>query len=132
MLVAVQVLALQVFDDRHLRGLLVGDVADERGNLRFAGELRSFRAPRAGNQKIAAVLAGTHHDGLDDAVSLDGVGQLLQLFFRNFGARLVRIAVNLVHGQVQNGVAIGAAQGFGMKLGQNSRVINRADHTAAA
>src|SRR5438105_12619941 len=39
LLVAVQVLALQVLDDGHLRSLLVGDVADDRGNLRFAGEL---------------------------------------------------------------------------------------------
>ena len=60
----VEVLAQQVLDDGHLHGLLVGDVADERGDGGEAGLARGFPAALAGDDLVVAAGDGAHHDRL--------------------------------------------------------------------
>ena len=109
----VQVLALNVFDQRHGGGRLVGHVAHQHGHAlqpRQAGgtetplpgndlvhrarTTRGGRQPLLGLQGSQAALAlgvvqAPHQNGLHDALGLDAFGQLVQRAFVHARARLV-------------------------------------------
>jgi hypothetical protein len=59
----IQVGALQVFDDGDLHRLLVGDLAQDGRNRRFAGALRGHPAPLSGDELKAAVGQRAHQHG---------------------------------------------------------------------
>ena len=91
---AIQVLPLQVFDDSHFRGLLVGNAAHNRRNRRLPRQFRSPAAPFAENQNEASVYAGTHHHGLDHSSRANRIRQFFKRFSTEVGAGLVRILVD--------------------------------------
>src|SRR6185503_14027320 len=84
----VQVLALDVLDERQLEQLLpVGDIANHHWDLVQAGSLRRTPAPFAGDDAVRRSRA-TYEDRLNDAVRLDRVRQLLELGVIHLHARL--------------------------------------------
>ncbi len=80
----VQVLALDVLDQRHGHGGFIPHDADHRGNVVQAGHLRGAPAAFPCDDLVAHRLArllsreGTHHDGLHDALGPDRIGEVLQ------------------------------------------------------
>ncbi len=86
----IQVLALDVFDQRHLeqRSLLARrDVANDDRDAQQAGELRGAPAALAGDD-LKAIADLADDDRLDDAVRLDRLRQLLQPRIVDRAARL--------------------------------------------
>ena len=76
----VEVLALDVLDERHLQErsfLSRRDVADGDRHAQQAGELRGAPASFAGDD-LEPIAHPPHHDGLDDAVGLDRLRELLE------------------------------------------------------
>ncbi len=92
----VQVGALQIFDDGDLHRLLVGDLAQNGGNRRLAGNLRGAPAALAGDELEAAARQRTNQDRLHHSVGGDGGSQLGQLLFVHLRPRLEGVAVDLV------------------------------------
>ena len=85
----VQVLALQVLDERELQHLLVGRRADNGRRLQQADLARRAPAALPGDELILAIPL-PHDERLDDAVLADGIDQLLQLLAAELRARLER------------------------------------------
>ncbi len=74
----VEALALDVLDQRQSQGHFVGDLADHR---RDDIELRQLGRPPAtfaGNDLVALLVDGTHHDRLHDPLGTNRVGQFFQ------------------------------------------------------
>jgi len=115
-----QVQALQVFHDGHLHGLLVGNRAHHRGDGLMVEHARSFAAALAGNDLIASACYRPHHDGLQHAYGLNGSGQLVERgrVERN-GARLVRVAVEVVEQNLPQHLAGAIARRCGVRSGRN-------------
>ena len=72
----IQILALDVLDERRGQQLVVGNVADDDRHLEEAGALRRAPAALAGDD-LVAVLRLAHDDRLDHAVRPDRAGQLV-------------------------------------------------------
>ena len=74
----IQVLALDVLDERHGDGGFVGHFADDGRNRGKPGDLRGAPAAFAGDDFVAlrrarrGAVDGAHDDGLDDALRPDG------------------------------------------------------------
>ena len=86
----VQILALDVFDQRHLEQRLLlarRDVADDDRNAQQAGELRGAPAAFAGDD-LEAIADLADDDRLDDAVGADRLRQLLEPRVVHVAARL--------------------------------------------
>ena len=97
----IQVLSLQVFDDGHLGGLLLGDPPHDRRHRFFSRHLRRPAAPLAQNQYIApCFFRRTHHHGLHHSIHANGIGQLLEQLLIKQIPRLIRILVNMIKGDV--------------------------------
>ena len=90
----VEVRALEVLHQRESELLLLVRRAHDRGDGLQARELRGARAAFAGDQLIAAGHL-RDHDGLDDAVLRDALGQGAQLFDLEAAARLIRVALDV-------------------------------------
>jgi hypothetical protein len=76
----VEVLALDVLDQGHLQErsfLSRRDITDGDRHAQQAGELGGAPAPFAGDD-LEPIAHPPHHDGLDDAVALDRLRQLLE------------------------------------------------------
>ena len=99
-----QLQALQVLDDGHLHGLLVGNRPHYGGNGLMAELAHRLPAPLAGHDLIAPARHRTHHDGLQQADRLDGSRQVVEPAERH-GARLIRIAVQAVERDVLDRLA---------------------------
>jgi len=85
---AVQVLALQVLDDRHLRRLLVGTAAQLPEWFPCPAIFDAPAAPFAKHQQVAPSFSGRTTSG-DHAARLDGVAQLDQKLLIKLNPRLV-------------------------------------------
>jgi hypothetical protein len=89
----VEVFALDVLDERHGGGGLVGHVAHQHGHAVQPRQARRAKAPLARNDFVLArVLAldqAAHQNRLHDALGLDGFGQLVQRALVHARARLV-------------------------------------------
>ena len=107
----VQILALQVFNERQLHCLAVVRLDDDGGHLRQTGKPRSPPAAFAGNDLIVARGELAHGQGLNDAVFADGVRQIGERGVVKMLARLTGAALHLRNGEVE---AVGA---FGLQGG---------------
>src|SRR5436853_633346 len=83
----VEVLALDILDQRDFERLLVAEFADDRGNFMEPSALRRAPAPLAGDD-LEAVAVRTDDDRLDQAARLDRGGELEQALLRAAAARL--------------------------------------------
>jgi len=72
----IEVLALEIFDQRHLERGFFGHVAD---NDRYAAHLRSLcRSPTAlARNQLIATSYSSHHEWLHDSAGPDGLGELV-------------------------------------------------------
>ena len=102
----VEIFALDVFDERHRDGGFIGHAANDGRNGGEAGDLRGTPAAFAGDDFVALRFAGrgaidgAHHDGLDDALRLDGCRQFFERFLAHVDARLVLASLQQVERQV--------------------------------
>ena len=118
----VQVFALDVFNQRHRGGGLVGHVADQHRQAVQPGQRGSAKTPLARNDFVFAAVAAAaqapHQNRLHDALRLDGFGQIVQRALVHAGARLVLTGHYVA--QAQRGRQAGAAR----RAAQRLRVIN--------
>ena len=89
----VEVFALDVFDDRDFERFGLRDVEGNDRHFVQAGELGGAPAAFAGDdlKAIRRALHRAHHDRLDDAVLLDGGGELSEFGIGKCPARVARI-----------------------------------------
>ena len=86
----VQILALDVFDQRHFEQRLLGawrDVAHHHRHAQQPGDFRGAPAAFAGDD-LESIADLAHHDRLDDAVGADRLRELLQPRIVDIAARL--------------------------------------------
>ena len=109
----IEVLALDVFNERHGCGSLVGHIPHQHRNRLQTGQTRGAKAPFASNDLVFASVVALgelpHQNGLHDALRLDGLGQLVQRPFVHARSRLVNARHHLVKPEL-----MGRA-GFGLK-----------------
>ena len=91
----IEVLALDVLDQRGLEEFLVADLGDVDRQLQQAGDLRCPPAALAGDDLEALALAA-HDDRLHQARAADRLGQFLQLHVVEASSRLQRVGVDQV------------------------------------
>ena len=102
----IQVLALDVLDERHRDRGFVAHVADDGRHVGEARDLRGAPAALAGDDLVALRFAGrrraerAHDDRLHDALGLDGVGEFGEGFLAHVLARLVLALLQQVHRHV--------------------------------
>src|SRR6185503_18578992 len=89
----VQILALDVLDQRDFERLLVAEFADDGGDFVQPGALRRPPASLAGDN-LETVAMGTDDDRLDDAAGLDRGGELGQRLFLEDPARLAGMGLD--------------------------------------
>jgi len=79
----IQVFALDVLDECHRGGRLVGHVAHQHRHAVQPGQARRAKAPFAGNDFVLARVCpcaeAAHQDRLHDALRLDAFGQLVHM-----------------------------------------------------
>ena len=95
----VEVLALQILDERQLRRLAVVRLDDDGGNLGQAREPRGAPAALARDDLIIAGAEPPHGQRLQDAVLADRVRQLVERRVVEALARLVGVALDLRDGE---------------------------------
>jgi hypothetical protein len=89
----VEVLALDILDQRNLKRLRVGKIAHDRRDLMQLRLLR--RAPASlARDDLEAVAVRPHHNRLDDAARLDRGGELVERLLAENAARLARVRLN--------------------------------------
>ena len=110
----VQVLALDVLDQGQGQGVLVTDFLDDDRYRLQLGERRGAETPFAGDDLVAPVVDGTDHQGLQQAMLMDRVRQLLQGGFVHAGAGLVAPGLQQVQGDLAD-----AFLGGGCRAGGN-------------
>jgi len=119
----VEVLALDILDQRHGDDGAVVQFAHHHRHLGQAGQLGGAPAAFAGDDLVTAAAVGAYHDRLDHALGADRVGQLVQLGRVHRHARLVLARLQLANRDVAQGFtglgfggrgfgALGAEQGF--------------------
>lgn len=93
-----QVLALQVLDGTEVLEVLVGHLLQLGRNGRVAEQRHGADAAFASDDVIVAGLVqdGRDHDGAEEALTLDAIGQLLELALIEELALLVRVGPQLV------------------------------------
>ena len=116
----IEVLPLDVLDQRDLQQLVVADLAHDHGRPQEAGNLRGAPPALAGDD-LEAVAAAPHEDRLDDAVHADRLRELLERPLLNLQARLPRVGHDAVEidleryaarrGRDADGAATGASAG---------------------
>ena len=137
----IQVLALDVLDQRHRRGGFVRHVAHQHRHAVQPGQARGAEAALAGDDLVALRLrAGArerpHEDRLHDALAADAFRQLVQRALVHAGARLVLAGLHLrelqrggLHRAARAGAGVsselGAEQGFEAHAGAPLQVFRR-------
>ena len=107
----VQILALNVLDERHGDRRFIGHIADDRRYLRDSRHLRRAPAALAGDDFVALGFAGQvarqrpHQDGLHQSLSLDRIGEFAQGLRAHVHPRLVFAPLQQVQGQAGQPVA---------------------------
>ena len=84
----VQVLTLQVLDQRELQQLVVRNIAHDDRNLEQTGLLRGTPPTLAGNDLKGVAVQAADDDRLNDTTALDRTGQRVQLGLVHDRARL--------------------------------------------
>ena len=102
LLQTIQILPLQVLDDRHLRRLLLRHSLHDRRDRRLPRQLRRPQPPLAQNQHIAPVHSRTHHNRLQHSLHLDRPRQLLQQIVIKIRTSLMRITLDRIQRQLQH------------------------------
>ena len=95
----VQILTLQVLNQRQLHGLFVVGFDDDCGHVAQVCHPRGTPAPLTGDDLIVAVGHFPHRQGLNDAVDGDGVRQRLQFFLVKVLPGLIGVGFYLVNRQ---------------------------------
>jgi hypothetical protein len=93
----VEILPLDVLDEGDLEEAIIGDVLNEDRDVGDTGEAGGTPAPFAGHELVPAV-ARSDHEGLNDTVGADGIGEFLEAIRLEDGAGLERIGIDEVHG----------------------------------
>ena len=89
----VEILALDILDQRDLGSRRIVDFADNRGDAVELSSLRRAPPPFAGDD-LEAVAVGTEQDWLEHAALGDRLGQLGNCLLVELDARLVRIGAD--------------------------------------
>ena len=89
----IQVLTLDVLDQRNLRRSRIIDLADDRWNGMQPGALRSSPSALAGDD-LEAVTVRTKQDWLKDTPLCNRIGELVDRLFLELAPRLLRIWAN--------------------------------------
>ena len=90
----VQVLALDVLNESHLRHLCIRCRTHDHGNGRAPRKTRRTEATLTRNELILSVADSAHGERLEDAVARDGLAQLLQCCLIKLAARLKAVRRN--------------------------------------
>jgi len=107
----VQIFALNVLDERHGDGGLVGHLADYRGNVRKPRHLCRAPPALAGDDFVAlrfsriTMRQRPHQDRLHQTLRLDRIGELAQGFRAHVHARLILAPLQQIQGKVRQAVA---------------------------
>ena len=96
----VQILALDVLDERHLGKLCIRRRAKYGGDMGKACEFCRAQATLSRDQLILVVADGTNRDGLEDTMTRNGLTQLLEGSLIELTPRLVAIWLNCLYGQL--------------------------------
>ena len=102
----VQVLALQVFNERELHDLAFGKIAHHGGHFLHAGHAGGAPAPFPGHDLVAAADQRPHQQRLQHAVLGNGLGQLGEGSVVEVLARLRAVRLNLVDVDRNGSVAV--------------------------
>ena len=89
----VEILPLDILDQRNFERLLVGEVADDRRNFVEPRPLRRPPTPLAGDD-LETVTVGTNDDRLDDAARPDRFGKLGKRLFLEDPSRLAGVRLD--------------------------------------
>ena len=114
----IQIFALNVFDQRHGCGRLVGHIADQHRQAVHASQLGRAETPLAGDDFVFAVVGAAvqapHQNRLHDALNLDGFGEFVERAFVHARARLIFSRHKVGQAQRRRQAGAGrAAQGIG-------------------
>ena len=111
LLQGVQVLALNVLDQRHRDRSLIRHVADHGGDCAQAGNLGRPPAALARDDLITLRFAriplrqGAHQNGLHHALGFDRIGEFAERFQAHVDARLVLASLQQIERQSRQAVA---------------------------
>ncbi len=95
----IEVLALEVLDQRQLETLTLVRQTDDHRDRRQAGQARRLQAALAGDEKVSAAVGRRRDEQrLQHAVLANRGGQFVQLPARDFTPRLPWVGADLVHG----------------------------------
>jgi hypothetical protein len=97
----IQVLALDVLDQRHGERCVVGHFAHQRRHLVEPGHLRGTPAPLAGDQLVAVSIHRAHQQRLHQALRANRRGELGERLLVHLGARLIASGPDARHRQRQ-------------------------------
>ena len=95
----VQILALQVFHQSQLHGLLVADFLNDHRHIVQPCHAAGTPAALTRHDAVAAARARTHRDGLQQTMLCNAGRQLAQRLFVKGLARLFRVRFDLTQGQ---------------------------------
>ena len=95
----VQILALQIFHQSQLHGLLVADFLNDHRHIVQPCHAAGTPAALTRHDAVAAPRTRTHRDGLQQTVLCNACGQLAQCFLVKGLARLFRVRFDLTQGQ---------------------------------
>src|SRR5262249_12323165 len=88
----IEILALDVLDERNFHQAIVGNIADDDRDHSDARELRGAPTPLAGD-KLIPLADFSDYQRLDDAVGTDRLREFLEAFFLEYAPRLEGIGV---------------------------------------
>jgi hypothetical protein len=108
----IQVLALQVFDERHLERDFLGDLANDDGNARERRPLGGAPAAFTGDQLVAKPNP-PDYERLDDTAGTNRPGELLESLFAKAGTRLIGARVDEIDVELQQNVIRCWTRGWG-------------------
>jgi hypothetical protein len=85
----IEVFTLNILDQRHGQGCVVGNFADLNRHFGQTGDLAGAPAALAGDDLVAAIGYRPHEDRLHYALGADRGGQLFERAWVHAGARLI-------------------------------------------
>jgi len=117
LLEGVEILALDVLDQRHGERRGVGHLAHQHRHLLQSRDLRGTPAPLSGDDFVAAVVDRPYQDRLHQSLLAYGRGQFLERGVVHLRARLVAAALQLV--DAQHGLMLGRRLAVGVPVEQS-------------
>ena len=107
----VEILALQVFDQRQLGHLAVVCFNDDGGHLLKSCDARGAPAALAGDDLIVAGGKLSHGQRLKNAVLANGIGEIVQRGFVEIFTRLIAVGFDLGNGKIKTVARVGFERG---------------------